>query len=539
MTISRRERMDTPLTIGLDFGTDSVRAVLARVDNGDIMATHVHAYPRWSRGDYCDAAAAQYRQHPLDYLEGTEAVVRRVIDGVNPSRVVGIGIDTTGSTPCAVNRTGTPLALTPGYEHDPDAMFILWKDHTALAEAERINDYARSWGGTDFTTYEGGIYSSEWFWSKILHVLRTSQRVREAAFSFVEHCDWMCAELAGVNDPLTMKRSRCAAGHKALWHESWGGLPPEAFLSGVDPLLSALRERLYSETHTAERSTGKLCATWAKKLGLSTDVMIAGGMIDCHSGAVGAGIKPNELVKVFGTSTCDILVSKAVPGCVRGICGQVNGSVVPGLIGLEAGQAAFGDVYAWYKRFMSYEGPTSLTRLENEAAALPLNPQGLLALDWFTGRRSPDANPYLSGALLGLNLGTTPALVYRALVEATCCGARAIIERFISEGIAVDAVLAIGGISRKSPFVMQMCADLFNMPIRVAASDQVCALGGAMFAAVAAGIYTTTEDAMAHMNPGFDVVYSPVPAHVKAYELLYRRYQRYARILEDATMAER
>ena len=531
--------MNSTLCIGLDFGTDSVRAVLARTDNGQIIATSVHEYVRWARGDYCDPAAMQFRQHPLDYLEGTEAVIRSVMAGIAPERVVGIGVDTTGSTPCAVNCNGTPLALTAEFANDPDAMFILWKDHTAIAEAERINDYAHSWGGPDYTLYAGGTYSSEWFWSKLLHVLRHNPRVRQAAFSFVEHCDWLCAELAGQCDPVTMSRSRCAAGHKAMWHASWGGLPAEDFLAGVDPLLAGWRERISSDSQTADQPVGTLCPAWAAKLGLGEHVVIAGGMIDCHAGAVGTGIRANELVKVFGTSTCDILVSKEVPHCVRGICGQVDGSVVPGMIGMEAGQAAFGDVYAWFRRLLSYEAPTSLPKLEQEAAALPLNLQGPLAMDWFNGRRSPDANPHLSGAIIGLNLSSTPAMIYRALVEATCCGARAISERFISEGIAVNAVLATGGISRKSPFVMQTCADILNRPIRVAASDQVCALGSAMFAAVAAAVHPDTETAMAHMSPGFDITYTPRPEFVAQYGLLYQRYQRYAELFEKAAMAER
>lgn len=530
--------MDGTLCIGLDFGTDSVRAVLARSDNGQIIATAVHDYARWAQGDYCDATRMQFRQHPLDYLEGMEAVVRAIMVGIDPARVLGIGVDSTGSTPCVVDQAGSPLAFQEQFAEDPDAMFILWKDHTALAEAERISDYARNWGGTDYTRYSGGSYSSEWFWAKLLHVLRHNPRVRQAAFSCVELCDWICAELAGQKDPLSMSRSRCAAGHKAMWHASWGGPPAEEFLAGVDPLLSGWRARISPDSQTAERPVGTLCANWAAKLGLSEQVIIAGGMLDGHAGAVGTGIRANELVRVFGTSACDFLVSKTVSGCVRGICGQVDGSIVPGMIGLEAGQASFGDVYAWFQRLLSYEAPTSLSKLEKDAAALPINPKGPLAIDWFNGRRSPDVNEQLSGAIIGLNLGSTPPMLYRALVEATCCGARAIIERFLSEGAAVETVLATGGIARKSPFVMQCCADVLQRPIRVAASDQVCALAGAIFAAVAAGCHPDTETAMAAMCPGFDVTYAPRPEAVAQYELIYQRYQRYAQLLENAAKDE-
>ncbi len=525
------------LVIGLDFGTDSVRAVLVRSDGG-IVASAVHPYARWANGEFCCAARSQYRQHPLDYLEGVEATIREVLRCCDPAAVAGIGIDTTGSTPCAVDRNGTPLSLLPEFSADPDAMFLLWKDHTARREADEINAAAHRPGGVDYTRYEGGIYSSEWFWSKILHVLRHNEKVRSAAFSWVEHCDWITAELTGTTDPLTMKRSRCAAGHKAMWHESWGGLPPEEFFSGIDPLLAGIRDRLYSETFTADVPVGTLTPAWAARLGLSHDVVVAGSAFDCHFGAVGADIRPGQLVKVIGTSTCDIIVAPRVEQCVRGICGQVNGSVVPGLTGLEAGQSAFGDLYAWFKRFLSWAGEVSLPKLEAEAAALPIDPAGVLALDWINGRRTPDANAYLSGALFGLVAGTTAPAVFRALVEATAFGARRIAERFVREGISVDSVVAIGGISRKSPFVMQCCADVMNMPIRVAASDQVCALGGAMFAATAAKLWPDIETAMEKMNSGFDAIYEPIPANVAGYETLYRRYLRYAAATEKEIMAD-
>ena len=305
--------------------------------------------------------------------------------------------------------------------------------------------------------YEGGIYSSEWFWSKILHTLKVDASVREAAFSWVEHCDWIAGELCGRTDPLTMSRSRCAAGHKALWHASWGGLPPEEFLAGVDPLLAGLRSRLYTDTDTADVPVGTLSAKWAAKLGLPESVVVSGTAFDCHFGAVGAQIQPYELVKVVGTSTCDILVAPDVDTCVRGICGQVDGSVVPGLIGLEAGQSAFGDVYAWFKRLLGYAGDISLPRLEREAAEIAPGSTGIVALDWFNGRRTPDANPHLRGGVFGLNLGSTAPMVYRALAESTVFGARRIVERFREEGVPVKSVSAIGGIARKSTFVMIVC----------------------------------------------------------------------------------
>ncbi len=515
------------LSIGLDFGSDSVRAVVVTPD-GKTLASEVCEYPRWKAGQFCHAQKSQWRQHPLDYLECTENVIKGVLKHVNPADVAGIAIDTTGSTPCAVDRDGTPLALKPEFAENPNAMFILWKDHTAIAEAARINEV-----GGEYLKYEGGIYSSEWFWSKILHTVKVDEKVCAAAFSWVEHCDWITGELAGRTEPLTMARSRCAAGHKAMWHASWGGLPPQEFLSRIDPLLDGIRERLFTETQTAEVPVGKLSAKWAAKLGLSTDVVIGGSAFDCHFGAVGAGIEPYELIKVIGTSTCDIIVTPELNHCVKGICGQVDGSVVPGMIGLEAGQSAFGDVYAWFKRFMSYGGDVSLPQLERDAA---LTEPGVIALDWMNGRRTPDANQNLAGAIFGLNLGTTAPMVYRALVESTAFGARAIIERYRREGVPVKSVGAIGGISKKSPFVMQICADVFNLPIKVAASDQACALGAAIFAAVAAGVHPDFATAVKNMSSEYDHIYQPDAEKAKLYDQLYARYIELGQAVETETM---
>lgn len=517
------------LLIGLDFGSDSVRAVLVTSD-GRELATCVHPYARWNKGLYSDASHVQFRQHPLDYLEGIEAVVKGVLAGHDAAKVRGIGVDTTGSTPCAVDSDGIPLSLHPEFAENPNAMFVLWKDHTALREADEINALVRRWH-EDYTRFEGGIYSAEWFWAKYLHILRTDAEVRAACRGFVEHCDWVTATLAGA--PL--KPSRCAAGHKAMWHESWGGLPPEDFLVALDPLLRGRREELYRETFTADVPVGTLSPEWAARLGLSTHVTIAGGAFDCHMGAVGAGIAEKQLVKVIGTSTCDIMVAPQLNHCVRGICGQVDGSVIPGMVGLEAGQSAFGDIYAWFKRFLSWGGKTvELPVLEREAAALPI--RETLALDWMNGRRTPDANQRLEGAVFGLNLGTTAPMVFRALVESTAFGARRIAERFREESVSIESVLAIGGIARKSQFVMQTCADVLNMPIRVAKSDQACALGAAMFAAVASGVHSDIYRAMEAMNSGFDAEYFPDAANAAAYEAKYRRYCALADAVEEETM---
>ncbi len=547
--------------IGLDFGTDSVRAVVINAGRGTEEASEVALYPRWAQGKYCDPAANRFRQHPRDYVEAMEAAVRGALAGLGKKAgesVVAIGIDTTGSTPCAVDRDGTPLALTRGFEEDPDAMFVLWKDHTAVREAEHINRVARTWGGTDYTKYEGGVYSSEWFWSKILHILRGNPRVRKAAFSWVEHCDWMPALLTGTTDPLAMKRSRCAAGHKAMWHAEWDGLPPEKFLARVDPLLKGLRERLYRETFTSDVPAGTLTAAWAKRLGLSPKVTVAVGGFDAHMGGVGGGISGTTLVKIMGTSTCDMLVSPPrVVGkrTIAGICGQVDGSIVPGLVGLEAGQSAFGDVYAWFRGLLAWpledavrraRGAKAaalakladevragmLDRLAEEAAKVGPAESTVIALDWLNGRRTPFADQTLKGAIAGLTLGTTAPRIFRALVEATAFGSRAIVEQFRKERVKIGSVIALGGIARRSPFVMQVTADVMGMPIRVAASEQTCALGAGMLAAVAAGIYPTVADAQKKMGSGFDMTFTPDRKRAAVYDKLYRKYKALGEGLE-------
>lgn len=547
--------MDKRYVIGLDYGTDSVRAVVIDALSGTEELSEVAEYPRWSEGKYCDPGTNRFRQHPLDYLDGLERTVKAVLARLpagSAGKVAGLGIDTTGSTPAPVDRDGQVLALKDEFKDNPNAMFVLWKDHTAVAEAGEINNHARSWGGVDYTRYEGGIYSSEWFWAKILHVLREDESVRSAAYSWVEHCDWMPAVLTGVTDPLTLKRGRCSAGHKAMWHESWEGLPSEEFLTGLDPLLAGLRERLYRDTYTADVSAGGLCGEWAERLGLPEGTAVACGAFDAHMGAVGGGIRTGVLAKIMGTSTCDMLV--APPDLigdkqVRGICGQVDGSIIPGMIGLEAGQSGFGDVYAWFVNLLSWpldavggDIPASqrtavtsriLETLSEEAGKIPIEETGLLALDWLNGRRTPDADQSLKGAIAGLRLGSTAPKVFRALVEATAFGAKAIVDRFIDEGVAIDEVIALGGISQKSPFVMQVSADVLNKPIRVVASQQACALGAAMFAATAAGVYPDIEAAQKAMACGFSTVYKPDPGAASAYAERYKQYAELGSTLEN------
>jgi len=344
--------------IGLDFGTDSVRAMVVNAYTGEVVYTAVEIYPRWAKGLYCNPSTSMYRQHPLDFIESMEKCLLNVLTPCQAlvKNILGISLATTGSTPVPVNREGIPLALLPEFASNPNAMFILWKDHTANAEAKEINDAAKIWD-VDFTKYSGGIYSPEWFWSKMLHVLRTDKEVASKAFSWVEHCDWMPAVLTGNTAPLELKRSRCAAGHKAMWHEEFNGLPSEEFLEKLDSLLKGMREKLYDSTYTADVTAGVISANWAAKLGLRPDVNIGVGAIDGHFGAVGASIEPYTIVKVMGTSTCDMLIAPLdvyKHHLIKGICGQVNGSIIPGMLGMEAGQSAFGDVYKWFEQIISF-----------------------------------------------------------------------------------------------------------------------------------------------------------------------------------------
>lgn len=548
----------TKYVIGVDFGTDSVRSVLIS-SSGQYVGDAVHYYSRWGKGKFCDPSKNQFRQHPLDYLEGLTETISKVLDEAGDevrNNVVAISADTTGSTPVAVNQEGTPLALTEGFEENPNAMFILWKDHTAIKEAAEINELAASWE-IDYTKYVGGIYSSEWFWAKILHTLRVDEDVRKNAWSWVEHCDWIPFELTGGDNITNMKRSRCAAGHKAMWHEEFNGLPNQDFLSELDPLLDGIRDRMFQETYTSDHSAGTLSKEWAKKLRLSEQVVVGVGAFDAHMGAVGGEIEPYYLSKVMGTSTCDMLIAphEEIDGkLIKGICGQVDGSVVPGMIGLEAGQSAFGDVYAWFKEILLWPVQNSkviddetrqklldelndslIQKLEKSASEnLSIDDEKYLtALDWLNGRRTPDANQNLTSAIEGMNLGTTAPDIYRALVESTCFGAKAIVDRFIEEGIPIKGIIGMGGVAKKSHYVMQMMSNVLNMPIRIVKSDQAVALGAAMFAATAAGVFHKVEEAVEAMGSGFEKTYEPDSEMVNHYRKKYQSYRSLAKTMED------
>lgn len=546
--------------IGVDYGTDSVRSVIVNAGSGEEVAAAVFHYPRWSEGRWCDAGRNQFRQHPLDYLEGLEQTIRQCLQQAGNAvagNIRAISVDTTGSTPVAVDAAGTPLALLPGFENNPNAMFVLWKDHTAVQEAADINAHAAKYK-VNYLQYVGGIYSSEWFWAKLLHILKTDEAVRKACYSWVEHCDWIPFVLTGGRDVKVMKRGVCSAGHKALWAAEFGGLPPDSFFAELHPLLKGFTTRLFQTTYTADQPAGTLSEEWAARLGLSRHVVVGVGAFDAHMGAVGGQIEPYHLSKVMGTSTCDMLVAPMddmKDKLVKGICGQVPGSVIPGMMGMEAGQSAFGDAYAWFKNIVAWPlqqvlpllpafnndsitkaiaGATNklIPELSRQASQLYWDENSELAVDWLNGRRTPDANQLLKGAITGLNLGSDAPRVFRSIVEATCFGARAIAERFVEEGVPVKGLIGLGGVAKKSPFIMQMMADVMNMPIRIHRSEQTCALGAAMFAATAAGLYPTVEEAMQAMGQGFDAEYRPDKTMSALYEKRYAKYKQLGNFVE-------
>jgi len=549
--------------IGIDYGTDSVRSVLLDI-TGKKLAEAVHPYTRWRDRWYCDPIQNRFRHHPLDYLEGLEITLKAILDEIpeqTAQTIKGIGVDTTGSTPVAVDKNGIPLALKDDFSENPNAMFILWKDHTAVKEAEEITYLAKTWKGPDYTKYVGGIYSSEWIWAKMLHTIRHDEAVKQAAWSWVELCDWIPYELIGGQEIQQMKRSRCAAGHKAMWNEEFDGLPSELFLRTLDSRLAGVRSRLFRDTYTSDKPAGTLSKKWAEKLGLSEQVVVAVGAFDAHMGAVGGEIEPYYLSRVMGTSTCDILVvphEDVGDNLVKGICGQVDGSVIPGMVGLEAGQSAFGDVYAWYKdlimqplnklvqssdvltgdlrrAFIEEAEDKLLTQLLEQAAGVEEVDTGIMALDWLNGRRTPDANQLLKAAIEGLDLGSDSARLFKALVESTCFGAQAIVERFRDEGIRIEGIIGLGGVAKKSPFVMQTLANVLGMPIKIAKSDQVCASGAAMFAAVASGLFKSIEQAKTAMGNGFGTVYEPESDKKADYQRIYKRYKSLGNVIEQRT----
>lgn len=523
--------------IGLDYGTNSCRSLLVDLDTGEELGSVVFPYPSGELGILTDPSDPNVaRQNPQDYLDGMLAIITGAIEqakaarpGFDPGEVLGIGIDTTGSTPIPVDAEGTPLALKPEFGGNLNAYVWLWKDHTAHAEAAAITETAARMR-PQYLAKCGGIYSSEWWWSKIWRCLKVDPAVFAAAHSWVEHCDWLPAVLTGNTRPDLIKRGVCSAGHKAMYAREWGGLPDADFLAALDPVLADLRGRLYDEAFPSDTPAGFLTGEWAAKLGLRPGIPVAVGAFDAHMGAVGAGVQPGTLVKILGTSTCDITVlpNSAELGEVPGVCGVVDGSVLPGHFGIEAGQSAVGDIFLWFVHHLvpdSYGASAGekFTEMERRLSSLKPGETGLLALDWNNGNRTILVDVRLTGLILGQTLHTEAHEIYRALIEATAFGALTIIRRMEEYGIRIDRVVNTGGLSIKNATLMQIYADILGRPLLVAASEQTCALGAAMFGAVCGGA-VSLGDVQRNCCRMREVEYRPIPENEAVYREIYALY---------------
>jgi len=523
--------------IGLDYGTNSVRCVIVETATGRELSASVYEYETGEAGIILDPADHNLaRQNPADYLKGVVVTVggaiaeaRKIDPDFDPKDIVSIGVDTTGSTPLPVDESGTPLALLDAFKDNPNAHAWLWKDHTGYAEAAEITELAAK-ERPEYLAKCGGTYSSEWFFSKILHCLRVDAKVFEAAYTWVEHADWLPAVLTGTDAPERLRRCRCAAGHKAMFNDDWGGYPDADFLSKLDSRLGSLRKTLSDRTYAVDSAAGHLTQEWARKLGLVAGIPVAMGAFDAHLGAVGSGIKEGVLVKIIGTSTCDMVVA---PGSTKlpdipGICGIVDGSILPGYYGLEAGQSAVGDIFNWFVNYLQPGGAEagSHEALTEKAARLKPGQSGLLALDWNNGNRTVLVDQRLTGLLLGQTLHTRPEEIYRALVEATAFGALTIINRFGEYGVEIAEIVNCGGISEKNAMLMQIYADVTGREMKISRSTQACALGSAVAAAVVGGAYASFADAQAAMCGVKETTFKPIPENHKVYQQLYKLYMQ-------------
>lgn len=525
-------------TIGLDYGSNSVRSIVVRCSDGMEVGSSVFEYPSGEQGILLDPSDHNLaRQHPGDYIAGLESAIRHAIAEAGqsdneflPKKVIGIGVDSTGSSPIPVDASNQALAMLPDFQGRLAAECWLWKDHTSAEEAATITELGRE-HRPQYLAKCGNTYSSEWFWSKIWHCLKVDSEVFEAAYSWVELCDWIPAVLAGLTDPKDVKRGVCAAGHKAFYADEWGGLPDKEFLTMLDPKLAELRDRLYEKAYDASEKAGELCPEWAERLGLPEGIVIAIGEFDVHYGAVGAGVDEGTLIKVIGTSTCDCAVVRADKEVtdIPGICGIVKGSILPGYYGIEAGQSAVGDIFAWFVNSVCKGDADTHASLTAEADKLAPGESGLLALDWNNGNRTILVDPLLGGLLLGQTLHTTQSEIYRTLIEATAFGARMILERIEEYGVPVSRVVCAGGIAEKNPMLMQIYADITGREMLVSGSSQTCALGSAVSAAVLAGSsiggYDDFETAQTKITRLKDASFKPNPTAQATYNELFKLYK--------------
>jgi L-ribulokinase len=528
--------MSSAFAIGIDFGTNSARAIVVSCADGAIVGTGVSDYHSGDHGVLTHPSDPHLaRQNPADYIGSLSHAVTTALaqaaaaPGFARDRVIGIGVDTTGSTPLPIDAKARPLSIDPDFEGHLAAQAWLWKDHTAADEAAEITRLAAA-HAPHLLAPIGGTYSSEWWWSKIWKCLKAAPEVFDGAASWVELADFVPAVLAGVDNPKDIVRSVCAAGHKAMYSDEWGGLPSKEFLARLDPKLAELRDRLYERAFAPGIPAGNLCKEWANALGLREGIVIAMGGFDAHYGAVGSGIAEGTLVKIIGTSTCDCAIASGDVPNIPGICGIVKGSIMPGYVGIEAGQSAVGDILNWWVKMMepgtaSGEPDTRHAGLSREAAAIKPGASGLLALDWNNGNRTVLVDPKLTGLLIGQTLHTTRSEIYRALIEATAFGARAIIDRIRDYGVPVERVVCCGGIAEKNDVFMQIYADVIGQPMLIAGSPHAPALGAAISAAVTAGEFDSWPAAQHAMTSLKDKRFLPDPAAHAVYNQLYVIYK--------------
>jgi L-ribulokinase len=524
-------------TIGLDFGTESVRAALANVRKGEVIASAIYPYPdgviyRTLPSNNHALPPDFALQNPADWLTGLEETIRQVMLGcdASPQLVIGLGIDFTACTILPTTADGKPLSDVDTFRNNPHAWVKLWKHHAAQPQADQVNELAKQRNEAWLSLY-GGKISSEWVLPKALQIYQEAPEIYEAADCILEGVDWVVWQLTG-----RFARNACGAGYKANWHKV-NGYPSAEFLDALKPGFGQFfQEKFAGEVVPPATCVGRLSQVWSERLGLPVGIPVAAGMIDAHAAMIGAGItKPHVMFMIMGTSTCHMLMAEKEER-VPGISGVVEDGIVPGLFGYEAGQAGVGDIFAWfiessvppvYHAEANKRGITLHSLLSEKAALVDVGQSGLLALDWLNGCRTPLVSANLSGLLIGANLATTPEEIYRTLIEATAYGTRLIIETFIDKEISVDQILAGGGLTKNS-FLMQIYADITEREIGVLSMPEVSALGAAMLASVAAGKstggYANLSEAAVHMRAPVSYTYKPRPETIPVYRRLYAEY---------------
>jgi len=541
------------VVVGIDFGTSSVRVVALETTTGELVGSGESVFSRYDSGQFCDPSVNQFRQDPRDHLQALVGAARTALASLIPEdrrRIKAIGVDTTGSSPAPVDEKGAPLSFHPEFAEDPDAMFHLWKDTTAVEAAAEITESARDWHGQNFVAFSASHYSPEWFWAKALHTSRKSPRIGEACHTWVEQCDWITGVLIDRSAPGQLIRSRCAAAHKAMWNSAFGGYPPREYFAERSPALAKIHDTLPAMTHPAWEPAGGLCSHWAERLGMAPGIPVAVGTFDAHAAAVGAGVRPGSPAKTIGTSSSDMMVADLHELGTRplsGIEGQAEESILPGMAGIEAGQAAFGDILSWFREFLLYPlrmaeeaglvtseahdkfSSNLMNLLFEKAAALPAGPRLVTAVDWFNGRRAPDGDHRVRGALAGLGLASDPPTVFASLVEAAVFGTRRIHEGLGAQGVRIENLLTMGGVARKAPFVSQLLADALSVPVGLCGSDQTSARGAAIYASVAGGLFDSVAEAQRTLAASIDRAFQPDPDRARE---LDRRYERYLRLGE-------